>query len=84
MWWGYNYGHFWSGMVCFSFIVVFWLGIALLVLGAWRWRRRGWYGRWRGEKSAEELLAERYARGEIEEEEYTKRLDVLTARRKDK
>jgi putative membrane protein len=32
------------------------------------------------ERSAEDILAERFARGEIDEEEYTARLDALHSR----
>jgi putative membrane protein len=38
--------------------------------------RRNW-GRWHEGQSAESVLAERYARGEIAEDEYRERLSVL-------
>lgn len=37
-------------------------------------------GRWREGRSAEGVLAERYARGEIAEDEYRERLNVLKSR----
>jgi putative membrane protein len=40
-------------------------------------RGRGRWGRWHEGQSAQNVLAERYARGEITEEEYRERLTVL-------
>jgi putative membrane protein len=48
------------------------VGTVLFVL-----RRRGGPGAWRGRPSGESVLAERYARGEIDEDEYRKRLAFL-------
>lgn len=72
----------------FLLIPLFWLIVIVLVvtLVGRRWRR-GWdgsapwsAGSWRGGRPrAEEVLAERYARGEIDEAEYHARLDVLRA-----
>jgi putative membrane protein len=51
-------------------IVFFWGVIAFVF-----WRRRRW---WRGPRaSGEAVLGERYARGEITEDEYRQRLRVL-------
>jgi putative membrane protein len=55
-----------------------WPLLWLLVLGGIVWfvtRRRG--GPWSGGRRAEDILAERYARGEISSEEYRERLDGL-------
>ena len=49
-----------------------WLGILVTVLFLFRGRRGHWQIH-----AAEEVLAERYARGEISVEEYRQRLDVL-------
>ncbi|MEV5708273.1 MULTISPECIES: SHOCT domain-containing protein [Actinoallomurus] len=62
-------GHGWWPVIPLAF-GLFWL----LVLGG------GGYLLWRRAKSpggAESVLAERYARGEIDEEEYRERLAVL-------
>jgi putative membrane protein len=54
-----------------------WLGVIVALVLLWRPGRRG---RWQTH-TAQEVLAERYARGEISVEEYRQRLDVL--KRKD-
>jgi putative membrane protein len=51
-------------------IALFW-GVAVLFF----WRRRGWRGK--PSASGEAVLAERYARGEITEDEYRERIRVL-------
>ncbi len=61
----------------------FWIFL-LFFVRPWAWRRRGWGGPGRGwspSGSAEAVLAERFARGEVTEEEYRARLEVLRARR---
>jgi putative membrane protein len=64
----------------------FWF-LVLFVVRPWAWRRRGWGGGygphsgWSPSGSAEAVLAERYARGEVTEEEYRARLEVLRTRR---
>jgi putative membrane protein len=57
------------------FPITFW---ALVLLGVFLWFRRS-----RGDRLAvaEATLADRYARGDISEEEYRSRLDVLRNRR---
>jgi putative membrane protein len=62
----------WHGGPWFLFFPLFW--IALLVGGWLLFRRRD--DRIRG-LSAEEILGERYARGEITAEEYRQRREVL-------
>jgi putative membrane protein len=65
----------WHGGPWFLVFPLFW--IALLV-GAWfLFRRRDDRGR---THSAEEILGERYARGEITAEEYQQRREVLRRR----
>jgi len=74
----------------FLFIPLFWIGfvIVLLLLGnarRRRWAAAGygpcgpWAGPYEGTSSATSVLAERYARGEIDETEYRARLEVLLA-----
>jgi putative membrane protein len=54
----------------FLWIVLFWGLVAFFF-----WRRRGW--RHDPRSSGEAVLGERYARGEITEDEYRERLRVL-------
>jgi len=56
---------------------IFWL---LVLAGVVFFLVRG-RGRWRRGQSAEDVLAERYARGEIAEDEYRERLGVLKGSR---
>ena len=65
---------FWWFPVIPLFFLGFWL-IVLLLVRPWAWRRRGPWAY--GTGSAEGVLAERYARGEVTEEEYRSRLEVL-------
>jgi putative membrane protein len=86
VWDGHNWG--WGGWLLMTFgTVVFWG----LVIGTLVALLRGVSSRGPGApaagpgappaaRSAEEILAERYARGEIDDEEYRHRLDVLRGR----
>ena len=51
---------------------LFWLGLAVFAIVGWRggWRRSH-------QPSAEAILGERFARGEISDDEYRQRLGVL-------
>jgi len=67
-------------------IPLFWIGVVVAVVAFAASRRRRWaaagYGPpWAGSptRSATSVLAERYARGEIDEAEYRARLETLTA-----
>lgn len=55
---------------------LFWLLLWGVVIFALFRSRRGW-ARWQGAPSPESVLGERYARGEITENEYRDRLKVL-------
>jgi len=66
-----HYGHWW-----FGFFPLLWFGVILLFWGVF-WRRGRWYHQHGGGPSAEQVLGERYARGEITEEEYRQRRTVL-------
>jgi putative membrane protein len=57
----------------FLLFPLFWF--LVLFTAFWLFRRRG--GGWHRTSSAEEVLGERYARGEITAEEYRQRLGVL-------
>ncbi len=81
----------------FLLIPLFWIALIvfLVVFFAVRRRRHGWYGPGRpghpgypghpgfisAAASAERTLAERFARGDIDEKEYRARLEVLRADR---
>ena len=74
--WGPGYGPGW-----FFLIPIFWI----LLIGFFIFfsRRMYWRHRVQGDPmSAEGVLRERYARGEIDETEYRQRLEVLRAHRK--
>ncbi len=81
--WGYNWG--WGAWLVMSVMMVgFWglviAGIVVLVrylTGS----RQGGGAADSGRSSAEEILAERFARGEIDEDEYTRRRQLLRAGR---
>jgi putative membrane protein len=79
-----------------ALIPVFWVAVIALIVAlvGRRWRRRAWAGSspdgrqgppwaWRqdGTRSAEQVLAERFAQGEVDEAEYRERLGVLRANR---
>jgi putative membrane protein len=75
MWWygngmgGWGYGLMTVGNLLLWALIIF--GVVTLL------RHRGRIGSAQPRPTAEELLAERFARGEIAEEEYRQRLDVL-------
>lgn len=74
--WGPGYGPGW-----FILIPIFWI----LLIGFFIFfsRRMYWRHRVQGDPaSAEGVLRERYARGQIDETEYRQRLEVLRANRK--
>ena len=72
---GINAGDLGMGAAITLFIFPFLALIVILLLRPWAWRRRGPWAY--GTGSAEGVLAERYARGEVTEEEYRARLEVL-------
>ncbi len=58
---------------------LFWILVwGVVIFALFRFRRGA---RWGGGHSAEDVLAERYARGEISVDEYRERLGVLRQRR---
>jgi putative membrane protein len=64
--------HTWNGGPWFLLFPLFWL--LVIVSAFWLFRRgRGWHHG----PTAEEVLAERYARGEISGEEFEQRRQVL-------
>lgn len=74
--WHYGYGY--DFFPFFPFMgILFWVFVFLLIFSlirrGHRWHDHGYHE----DKSPEEILAERYAKGEIDEKEYQKRLGVL-------
>lgn len=71
----------------FLLIPLFWITLFVILFAIFgrRWRRAaaengyGPYGRMNAARQAEVTLAERYAKGDIDETEYRARLEVLRA-----
>lgn len=77
-WYGYGTGPGWAGFLAMIVtMVLFWGGLAALVVLV---VRRVPVLRAHHRESAEEVLAQRLARGEIDEDEYTRLLAVLRQR----
>ncbi|RKT87267.1 putative membrane protein [Saccharopolyspora antimicrobica] len=78
------YGGGWGllGMLVMTVgMVLFWVLVVVAIIALVRYLQRT--GRAdSGSTRAEEVLAERFARGEIDEEEYRRRLETLTERRR--
>jgi len=84
MMWGYDWG--WGAWLLMSvMMVLFWglviAGIVVLVRYLTSSRQGGTPASDSGRSSAEEILAERFARGEIDEGEYTRRRRLLRGER---
>ncbi|MEJ3403726.1 hypothetical protein WDJ51_03165 [Rathayibacter sp. YIM 133350] len=80
----------WAGGFGWLFLLIplFWITVFVLIFtfAGRRWRRfdGGGYGPWSApSRAAEQVLAERYARGDVDEQEYRARLEVLRASRPD-
>jgi putative membrane protein len=81
MYWNSSGAHWWANLLMGVSMLVFW---GLLIAGVVALAR--YYGRvpfpsriWPPHSCAEEILAERFARGEIDEDEYQRRRDTLHA-----
>ena len=70
------HGAGWGPGAWWPIFPIFWLLFGVAVLFFIFRGRRSW-GRSSPEQTAEGVLAERYARGEVSEEEYRERLSVL-------
>jgi putative membrane protein len=69
--------HGWRPVAWWPIFPLFWVLVwGVVIFAVFRLAR----GRWHGSHTAEQVLAERYARGEINVEEYRERLSVLKGR----
>lgn len=75
VWFGHAWGHGWGGP-WFLLFPLFWLAVVVTLVVVFR--RRRWDHSHGG--PAEQALGERYARGEITEQEYRQRMSVLRER----
>jgi putative membrane protein len=75
IWWGGGWG-----LIEFLLMIAFWTLVVVIIVGLVRGRG----GAPPGGSSALGVLEERYARGEIDREEFLERRSVLTGRRPDR
>jgi len=73
----YGGGYWWMGLIGMAVQMIFWIG--LFVLGVYLFRRIGKHAPIEtGDRGgALDILRERYARGEIDTEEFNRRRDIL-------
>jgi putative membrane protein len=81
MWWYGGSG--WGGWLAMALVMAVLWGVVILGgLAAWRALRRDDDAeQWQRQPDPERLLDERFARGEIDVEEYTRRRDLLRSGR---
>jgi len=78
MWW--NNGLGWGGWIVMTLtMVAFWSLVVFGVIAIFRGDRERRSVRPPGERDPEQILDERFARGEIDRDEYEARLDALRA-----
>lgn len=73
MWWWHGDWNWWNWLWMSAVMVAFWGALIWLVFTLLRADGSAETGR----SSAEDVLAERFARGELDEDDYRQRLDVL-------
>lgn len=74
MMWGWEGWSWWGWLLMMVSMVAFWGLVIWGVVAIFRGTGRSW----RSERpNAEQILAERFAAGEIDDEEYRRRLDTL-------
>jgi putative membrane protein len=79
--WDVNGPQGWGFVLVVLGVTLFWGLLALGVVALMRYLRRGGEQPVVAAPSAQEILDERFARGEIDEPEYAQRLEVLVDRR---
>ena len=72
--WGWHWFFFWPLIPLFWFFLIFLCFRFFFWRGPWR---RGWYGYQGSAQDPRAILAQRYARGEIDHNEYRERLNHL-------
>ncbi|GLZ49837.1 hypothetical protein Acsp06_60220 [Actinomycetospora sp. NBRC 106375] len=84
MMWGYGWGGAWMGPLMGVSAVLWWVLVVVVVLGVARWWRAGpgtppdALGPATSAPDAREILDQRFARGEIDADDYAERRRVLT------
>lgn len=76
MWWSHGDWGWGAWLVMSLGMAAFWAAVIWLFLNV---VRTTWDGATPSEREPEKTLADRYARGEIDEDEYQRRLDTLHA-----
>ena len=74
-WHGYGYGYGWGWHM--AAMLIFWIVLVIVIVFLVRWMGVSGRGAEPLRESAEEILKKRYARGEIDKEEYDRRLTDL-------
>lgn len=76
---GYNGNYWWMGLIGMALQVIFWIAIVAIVFRLIRGNHANHSGNNfnRNNDTALDILRERYAKGEIDSEEYTRRKEEL-------
>lgn len=79
--WGWDGAGWGWGLLMMVFMFVFWAAVIWLIVVLARGGLRTWTQK--GAREAEQVLASRFAAGEIDEDEYRQRLAVLRESQRD-
>lgn len=71
MWWSDGGWSWWGWCVGAAFMLAFWVLVAWVQVNLFRSNNNA------SDRGAKDILAERYARGEIDQDEYQRRLNTL-------
>ncbi|MCK2220979.1 SHOCT domain-containing protein [Actinomadura sp. ATCC 31491] len=80
MWWGYDHMSGWGYLIMGLSTVLFWGLVITAIVMAARYVSRNARAGAPPQQSPEDVLAQRFARGEIDAEEYRSRLETLHGR----
>lgn len=78
-WWGSYGGSYWVGWISLLSFIAWWVFIIAVITYVVRWLRKGRSGHADTEPSALELLKIRYAKGEIDKQEFEAKKKDLEA-----